>query len=208
MDLTIATPLRITISDSTMDSDYTTSLPPTKVRDNKKLSILKEEPREEKKKFFKPKLDAKTNSRPAPFELVSGTLWALEYSTGGNYILLNDKLTTKELKAFINVEGVTARAASAITFIEDTLLLAESHSDKYSSYTSVDYNILELMNAIYKTKVFENTEIGEEAKYFIEVLYADQLADNAKHSARETFRNKFNRDEASIIFLTSIGIIE
>lgn len=208
MDLTIATPLRFTISDSTMDSDYTTSLPPIKTRENMKSSILREQPREDEKKFFKPKLDASISSKPAPFETVSGTLWALEYSTGGSYILLHDKLTTKELKAFINTEGVTARAASAITFIENTLSLAESHADKYNSYTAVDYNILELMNAIYKSKVFEDTEIGNRAKHFIEILYADQLADNDKHTAREAFKDKFNGDAASIEYLTSIGIIQ
>ena len=207
MNLTTATPIRFTISNSTMDSDYVTSRPPTKKRVNQKSSLVKKAKNVKETSFFKPANEGKTNLYKEPFEVVSGTLWALEYSINGVYSMLNDSLTTKELKSFVNSEEIlVARAAQAIIHIDNTLALAESHANKYASY-SLSYNILELQQAIYKTKVFEDTEIGSIAKFYIEVLYADQLADNAKHTAREAFAAKFNRNEASLIYLNTIGII-
>ena len=207
MDLTIATPIRITISDSVLDSDHVTSSPPIKVRKRISRSLINDKAKKKSKSFFKPKDNLLSKSRPEESEIVSGTLWSLEYSIDGKYLTLNDSLTTKELNAFILSPGETARGNAAINFIDSTLLLSNDHVNKYTSYTSLDYNILDLMQGIRKTKIFDNTELGERAKHFIDVLYADQLANNASHIAREALKAKFSQeDEASLEYLLTLGI--
>jgi hypothetical protein len=54
MNLTTATPIRFTISNSTMDSDYVTSRPPTKKRVNQKSSLVKKAKNVKETSFFKP----------------------------------------------------------------------------------------------------------------------------------------------------------
>jgi hypothetical protein len=207
MDLTIATPISFGISHSVNESNFTTKVSPTKRRDATKL-VYEDKTREKKqykKGFFKP-TNKRNAIRAVETELVSGTTWTLKYKVGTSFQILKDDMTTKELKAFLLSNGTTARASQALTWIDDTLALADTHADKYDLYTAVDYNILELMTRINKSTIFDGTDIGEQAKQYINVLYADQIANNSAHTARVAFMENFDLSSDSKTWLADRGI--
>jgi hypothetical protein len=203
MDLTISTPIRFGITDSVMDSDYVTKRSPSKSRIARRSEFKKT--KTDKKGFFKPKEDL-PYKKPQNTELVSGTLWRLQYSVGSTFYDLQKDMTTKELKAFLLSGGTTARATTAIAWIDSTLALAETDTDKYALYTAVNYNILELMTRINNSSIFEGTNMGKRAKHYIEIS-SDQTANNAKHIARQAVIDQFDLTEDSKVYLASVGII-
>jgi hypothetical protein len=203
MDLTISTPIRFGITDSVMDSDYVTKRSPSKSRIARRSEFKKTTT--DKKGFFKPKEDL-PYKRPQNTEMVSGTLWRLQYSIGSTFYDLQKDMTTKELKAFLLSGGTTARATTAIAWIDSTLALAETDSNKYALYTAVDYNILELMTRVNNSSIFDGTSIGKRAEHYIEIS-SDQTANNAKHLARQTVIDQFDLTEDSKVYLASVGII-
>ena len=103
-------------------------------------------------------------------------------------------------------DGTTARATTAIAWIDSTLALDDAHADKYALYTAVDYNIVEFMTRVKKSAIFEGTEIGNVAKHYIDVLYADQIANNADHQARAALAENFDLTEDSLAWLENEGI--
>ena len=203
MDLTISTPIRFGITKSVMDSQYVTKRAPMTSRVAKRSEFKKTTT--DKKGFFKPKEDV-AYRKPIVNELVSGTLWRLQYSIGTTFYDLQEDMTTKELKAFLLSAGTTARATTAIAWIDSTLALEEANSSKYDIYTAVDYNILELMTRINNSVIFEGTDVGDRAKHYVQ-LADDQVANNSAHQDRLAVAENFDLTEDSKTFLASQGII-
>ena len=204
MDLTIATPISFGISNSIQEKKYIKSIAPKTRRARNKQSIIEAKERKAKRDFFQP--SDKSTNRLNDTEFVSGTTWHLSFKIGVDEQQLKANITTKELKAFLLSNGTTARATTAINWIDTTLALDDNHANKYALYTAVDYNILELMTRINKSVIFDGTEIGKVAKHYIEVLYADQLANNSEHQAREAVAENFDLSEDSLAYLENVGI--
>nr|BAR36774.1 hypothetical protein [uncultured Mediterranean phage uvMED] len=207
MDLTLATPIRFKINKSENQAAFKTKVSPKKRRTVNKI-VFEDGSRKKKaytKDFFKP-TTTKGIGKNKDTEMVSGTTWEVQYKMGTNYQVLHQDLTTKEIKAFILSNGTTARATTAINWIDSTLALEETHADKFAIYTALDYNILELMTRINKTAIFDDTDIGITAKHYIDVLYADQNANNAAHTARVAFVENFDLSTDSKTWLAARGI--
>jgi hypothetical protein len=204
MDLTIATPISFGISKSIQEKKYVKSVAPRTRRAKNTVSNIDRKERDSKRSFFQPS-DKETN-KINDTEFVSGTTWHLSFKIGVDEQQLKADITTKELKAFLLSDGTTARATTAIAWIDSTLALDDTHEDKYALYTAVDYNIVEFMTRVKKSAIFDGTEIGNVAKHYIDVLYADQLLDNANHQARVALAENFDLTEDSLAWLENEGI--
>jgi hypothetical protein len=204
MDLTIATPISFGISKSVQEKKYVKSVAPRTRRAKNTVSNIDRKERDSKRSFFQP--SDKATNKTNDVELVSGTTWHLSFKIGVDEQQIKADITTKELKAFLLSDGTTARATTAIAWIDSTLALDDDHADKYALYTAVDYNIVEFMTRVKKSAIFEGTEIGNVAKHYIDVLYADQIVNNADHQARVALAENFDLSEDSLAWLENEGI--
>jgi len=205
MDLTTATHVSFNISNSVKEEKFVKSVAPLTSRVKKTKEYVNDK-QKTKKGFFTP--NDRANFKEREQEQVSGTTWRLRYKINSLYHDIHQHLTTKELKAFIlsDVSGsIPAREASAITAIDTALDLSDSHANKYATYNGLQYNILELMTRINKSAIFEDTEIGNQAKQFV-VFATDQTENNAAHQAREALKEQYDGSEDSLVYMRSLGI--
>lgn len=205
MDLTTATHVSFNISNSVKEEKFVKTVAPLTNRVKKTKEYVNDK-QKTKKGFFTP--NDRANIKVKEQEQVSGTTWRLRYKINSLYFDMHQHLTTKELKAFVlsDVSGsIPAREASAIVAIDAALDLSDTHVNKYAAYEGLTYNILELMTRINKSAIFDDTELGDQAKQFVEFA-TDQTENNAAHQARENLKEQYDGSEDSLVYLRSLGI--
>ena len=212
MDITIATAIRFKISHSTIDTDHTRQAPTVHTRTVSKPTRLKKIQNKKdlgvKGSYFTETPSPKINLNLTHEEEVVGTLWLLECQIAGNGIwtLIHDKLTTKELKAFILID--TTDRTDDIVAIDVTLALANTHADKFSYNTDITHTIPTLMKCIAHSTVLDGSGLHKVATEY-SVKYTDQVTDSAAHTAREAFIALVTGSgESSIAWRASAGIYE
>ena len=182
------------------EANYRTSVVPSTTRRRERMSLLNDKNQmKAKRRNFNPVRTVSPNKTPrdlAPYqdanpisknsEEVVGTLWSLEYQIGelATYYPIHDRLTTKELKSMINNGPLTGSALSGVlTNIDDRLVVADSHSDKYNRIeVATPYSWHQLtQNIAANEQIFEDMEIWNQATTFNNSATA-QIDDTAQYA--------------------------